>query len=453
MGDFPEALHMFTYDVGGVYVPTGRVKTTRQSGLVHHTHQLLRGIAEHHPRTRLTITRTGVAQPGVVGDLRTPEGLVVQLRGVATGFADHLRDTATGGKDPDRVRYFYEDRIGWDANPVWSSLARQYADQVLDTGVDDLLVQNVNPLVGILKAEETRRVSAGRAARLRITGVVHDAAQMRARFGYLARRLRRTRARVRLIAVSETIRQALLEAGVPAEAVRMVFNGMDTASFLHRLDQARQEGVFARVCRRDGVPPDRRVVLVSARRVPWKGHQDVIDAVHLLRSRGHLGEDVAVVFNGAGMVDTRTPRFEQDLREHIKRLGLGGVVFLLGELSPLEVVACYAGAHVAAHPSRDPEPFGYANIEAMLAGVPVIATAHGGPAEYIDHGRSGLLMPPRNPQAIARALHQVLACPDLHERLSCGGRAVARRFSLQAMFTAYAHTLNTGGPLDVKASA
>lgn len=453
MSLFPEVLHLFTYDVGGVLTQSGQAKPTRWTGLVHHTHQLLRGIAENHPHTRLIITRTGADRPGVVGALRTPEGLLVQLRGVATAFPDHLQRADGGGKDPGRVRYFYEDRIDWADNPVWASLARQYTDQILGAGVDDLLVQNINPLVSILKAEEAGYLSPERAARLRITGVIHDAAQMRDRFGYLARRLPFTQARVRLIAVSESIRRAVVEAGVAPGAVSTVFNGMDTIDFGRQVDRARQAQVFTKVARRNHIAPGKRVVLVSARRVPWKGHQDVIDAVHLLRSREELDDDVVVVVNGAGMLDTRTPHYEQELREHITRLGLEGVVVLLDELSPQEVVGCYAGAHLALHPSRDPEPFGYANVEAMLAGVPVIATAHGGPAEYIDHGRSGLLVPPRDVEAIAQALHQVLADTALHARLAHTGRIVAQSFSLDAMFADYSRILNSLRSPIVEASA
>ncbi|NKY96724.1 glycosyltransferase family 4 protein [Nocardiopsis alborubida] len=447
---FPAALHLLTYDVRGTMTATGQPKPTRQTGLVNHTHQLLRGLAEQHPTTQLTITRTGADLPGYLGTLRTPEGHLVRLRGVATGFPQYLGDAATGGKDPARVQHFYEDLIDQATNPVWSQLARQYADQVLSAGVDDLLVQNINPLVALLKAEEHSHLPAKRVERLQITGVIHDAAQMHARFTYLAQRLEHTRAQVRLIAVSETIRRALIAAGVAADAVRTVFNGMDTTSFLHQLDAVRHHDVFSQVRQRNTLDAQARVVLLSARRVPWKGHEDLIEAAHLLHTRGQL-DNTVVAINGAGLVDTRTPHFERDLEQMIAQRGLGGRVVLLDALTPQEVVSCYAGAHVAAHPSREPEPFGYTNIEAMLAGMPVITTAHGGPAEYIDHGHSGLLVPPHNPTALAQALHRVLSDPALHQRLSHGGRAKALTFGLERMFTAYAHVLSRT-PAAVKAS-
>lgn len=449
MAVFPSALHVLTYDVRGVMTATGKVKPTRQTGLVQHTHQFLAAMAEHHPHTEVTITRTGTERPGFMGTLLTPEGQRAELRGVATAFPQYLADPVTGGKDPARVHRYYEDLIDQDTNPIWENLARQYTEQVLAARTPDLLVQNINPLVALLKAEEFGHLRPEQAERLQITGVIHDCAQMRARFGYLASRLDHTRARVRLIAVSETIRQALIDAGVDPHAVVRVFNGMDTGHFLDQLATVRRERVFEQVRVRSRVSDQGPVVLLSARRVPWKGHIDLIDAVHYLHTNGDLGETV-VVINGAGLLDTRTPLYEQELRERIQRKGLQEHVFLLDALTPAEVVSCYAGAYVAVHPSREPEPFGYTNIEAMLAGVPVITTAHGGPAEYIDHAHSGLLVPPCDPPALATALHQVLSDPALRDRLSAGGRATALTFGLKPMFAAYAQTI--ARPTPAKAS-
>lgn len=117
---------------------------------------------------------------------------------------------------------------------------------------------------------------------------------------------------------------------------------------------------------------------------------------------------------------------------------------LLDELDPQEVAACYTAAHVAVHPSREPEPFGYSNIESMLAGVPVIATGHGGPLEYIDDETSGLLVPPAAPDAIAAALERLLTDDALHARIAAAGRTSAKRFSLDAMFDAYEAVISTG---------
>ncbi|MDQ3762226.1 MAG: glycosyltransferase [Actinomycetota bacterium] len=123
--------------------------------------------------------------------------------------------------------------------------------------------------------------------------------------------------------------------------------------------------------------------------------------------------------------------------EEFGLLGLARMVFLLDELTDAELAACYGQAHVAVHPSRRPEPFGYANIEAMLAGVPVITTAHGTPLEYLTHGLSGLLIPPGDPPILATAIDTLLSDQDLHTRLAVAGRASAERFGLDAMIRGY----------------
>ncbi|NYI96972.1 glycosyltransferase involved in cell wall biosynthesis [Streptomonospora nanhaiensis] len=412
---FPDSLHVLTYDVRGT-LADGTAKPARQTGLVEHTHHLLRGIADRHPATRLALTQTGAARPGPQGTLLVPEGLAAPLWGIASALPQYLRDPVTGAKCPHRVHHYFEATITDPANPVWRSLAQQYADAVHAAAIPILLAQNINPLVGVLKAEEWGLL--GGLGEVAVTGVIHDAEGTQSRFAYLAQRIAQGR-RLELIAVSDSIRRALVAAGVPGWAVRTVLNGLDTRRFEQRLDLARRGRVFDRVRARNGLPPG-RVVLVSARRVPWKGHADVIEAARLLNDRGQL-DNAVVVFNGAGMVDTRTPHYSRDLAAMIARSGLQGRVVLLDELDAEEVASCYTGADIAVLPSRAPEPFGYANVEAMLAGVPVVSTAHGGPAEYIDHGVSGLLVPPRDPAALAQALHRLLTDDRARARIGAAG--------------------------------
>ncbi len=86
MGLFPDALHICTYDVRGTLLATGAAKPVRETGLVTHTHQLLRGLTERHPGMRLAVTQTGAAEPGQSARLLTPEGVQADLRYIATRF-------------------------------------------------------------------------------------------------------------------------------------------------------------------------------------------------------------------------------------------------------------------------------------------------------------------------------------------------------------------------------
>jgi glycosyltransferase involved in cell wall biosynthesis len=428
----PSSLHICTYDLRGIVVRTGRPKRCRQTGLVTHTHQLLAGLARAHPSLRLAVTQTG-GSDAVREPVRTPEGQTVLWQGIQTGFPELLHED--GVKHPDRVRLYYEALIDEPDNPLYRSLAEQYASVIRHVGTPDLLAQNTNPLVGILKAAEFGLLDA--FGLVHVTGVIHDTTDMARRFDYVRRRLAAPgRVTIGLIAVSDAVRRHLVDhAGVPPDRVRTVRNGFDGLTFFRHVEHARRMGAFERIRARNGLPATGRMLLTSARRVAWKGHMDALHAVQLLISRGR--RDFYLAVNGAGLVDSRDPDYERHLTATITELGLAGTVFLLDELSDAELVACYGHAYMAVHPSRLPEPFGYANLEAMVAGVPVIATAHGGPLEYINPGVSGLLVPPGDPAALAEAIDRLLTDHTLHVRLVAAGQASAHRFSLDAMINGY----------------
>jgi glycosyltransferase involved in cell wall biosynthesis len=77
------------------------------------------------------------------------------------------------------------------------------------------------------------------------------------------------------------------------------------------------------------------------------------------------------------------------------------------------------------------EPFGLVALEALACGVPVIASAVGGLKEIVLDGESGLLVPPGDVSALARALRLLLTDDSLRMRLGVGARLRAREFSLQ----------------------
>ncbi len=100
-----------------------------------------------------------------------------------------------------------------------------------------------------------------------------------------------------------------------------------------------------------------------------------------------------------------------------------------------DVAAALADADVACLPSRW-ESAGYAALEAMRAGLPVVASDVDGLRELVEHGRSGLLVPPEDPVALAGALSRLAADPDLCARLAAGARRRAERFTSADMAAA-----------------
>lgn len=124
--------------------------------------------------------------------------------------------------------------------------------------------------------------------------------------------------------------------------------------------------------------------------------------------------DVQLVVVGDG--DDR-PRLEQLAKER----DLTARVRFLGAVGKNELVACYQRCDVFAMPSRG-EGFGLVFLEAMGFGKPVVGPNYGAPAEFIRHGDHGLLVDPEDPEAVARALVELLTSPDRAVRMGQAAR-------------------------------
>ena len=109
-------------------------------------------------------------------------------------------------------------------------------------------------------------------------------------------------------------------------------------------------------------------------------------------------------------------------------LELGRDVVLPGTVADAELPAWFAAADVFAFPSTK-EGWGLVVLEAMSAGLPVVASDLAVFREYLRPGRDALLAPTGDPPALAAALASVLDDPGLAERLRAAGRAVAARYT------------------------
>lgn len=159
-----------------------------------------------------------------------------------------------------------------------------------------------------------------------------------------------------------------------------------------------------------------------------KGQTHLIEACRLLRERGL---DFVCRFVGDGPD-------EPMLREQVARAGLAEAVHFEGRKTRQEVIALLNAADVVVAPSvpsRDNRREGIPVVlmEAMGAGVPVIASDLSGIPELVEHEVSGLLVPPGDANAIAAALERLAGDPALRARLGQGGRnKVLREFDLAA---------------------
>ena len=180
-----------------------------------------------------------------------------------------------------------------------------------------------------------------------------------------------------------------------------------------------------------GVP---RVGLVG-RLQPWKGQDRLLRAQALLRDRGHRMHLVIVGGDAYGL----SAEYAASLPPLIAELELTEDVTLTGQVPD-------AGPYIEQMDilvnASDPEPFGIVLLEGMARGVAVVAVDSGGPGEFIDHGRTGLLARSGEPAALADALEPLLSSPALRESIGREGRdSFMREFTDAAMRKRFFHEL------------
>jgi len=154
---------------------------------------------------------------------------------------------------------------------------------------------------------------------------------------------------------------------------------------------------------------------------PGKGLETMIEALALLRGRG---SDAQLVVAGEGGERGR-------LEQMSRRLGVAEAVHLPGHSS--DPYSFLGALDLFVLPSWA-ESFPYSVLEAMAAGLPIVATDVGGVGEAIEDGESGALVPARDPTRLAERIGTLLADRALASRLGEAARArQAQRFSLRAM--------------------
>jgi glycosyltransferase involved in cell wall biosynthesis len=153
-------------------------------------------------------------------------------------------------------------------------------------------------------------------------------------------------------------------------------------------------------------------ILCPAGLRPVKGHKYLIEAFTILRERS-----VEVKLWLAGQGELR-----QELQKQIEALGLSDRVDFLGQLAHLELLDLYAQGKIAivVLPSLH-EGIPVSLIEAMAYGVPVISTVVGGTPELLEGG-AGLLVPPKDPVALADAIERLVKDSGLRKQLGEAGR-------------------------------
>lgn len=216
-----------------------------------------------------------------------------------------------------------------------------------------------------------------------------------------------------VIAISEGVRAMLMASGVEPARIHLVPSGVEPARF------APQPGARFAARARYGVRDGQWLAVVVGALEERKGHAVLLDALAALRD-----PRLRVLCAGDGSLRDALPA-------RAAALGLGDAVRFLGAVD--DVADLLAAADAFLMPSHH-EGLGVAALEAMAAGLPVVASRVGGLPEAVVDGETGLLVPPADPAALAAAITRLAADPARARELGAAGRArVQARFSMTAM--------------------
>ncbi len=213
----------------------------------------------------------------------------------------------------------------------------------------------------------------------------------------------------RVFAVSELVRRHAVEIdGIDPERVQTIYNGLDLPP-----DAS------------SALSPDGSITITTVGNLRHvKGHDVLLEAAALVLRRF---PQVSFTIAGESLDEVY---FEQ-LQRMVQDLGLSHAVHFLGNVTALR--EHLATASLFTLPSRS-EGFSNAIIEAMAAGLPVVATDVGGNAEAVKEGVTGLIVPAEDAEALAGALCKLLADPASAHRMGQAGRQrVSELFTAEAM--------------------
>jgi glycosyltransferase involved in cell wall biosynthesis len=203
--------------------------------------------------------------------------------------------------------------------------------------------------------------------------------------GAIERRLHR-----RMSAILGNSRQVVRELidveGCPRERVGIIYNGIDVSCF-----EAAALGCSQTEPSRPNT--SNLVLIINANLIPYKGHADLISALSMIADR--LPPDWQLLCIGGDY------GFGAKLRQQIRELELGDHIRFLGQRRDVASLLCSADIGLLC---SHQEGFANAVLEGMAAGLPMIATDVGGNAEAVVHGKTGFVVPPRDPHALGQAI-------------------------------------------------
>ena len=215
----------------------------------------------------------------------------------------------------------------------------------------------------------------------------------------------------RIICISDQIRKVLLTDGIPAEKLRTIHSGVD----VHRFD-----GIFPPDDFRDqlGIPADHILVGTMAAMADHKDYPNLLRAADIVCRRT---ANITFCAVGSGPEEAK-------IHNLAEALGLGDRFIFTGFRK--DVGNFIKSYDIFVHASYL-EGLGTSILDAQSVGLPIITTRTGGIPEIIDHGKTGILVPPRDPRSLADAICELSGDASRREALGKAGRCSVEAFSIE----------------------
>ncbi|MBI4721420.1 MAG: glycosyltransferase family 4 protein [Candidatus Stahlbacteria bacterium] len=206
----------------------------------------------------------------------------------------------------------------------------------------------------------------------------------------------------------------------PKEKLLTIHSGIEIKKFESKVNRMAKRKEI-------GIPESNLVVICVARLVPIKGHKYLIDAANsVLSSRVRCtSSEVTFLFAGDGPL-------KAELKYQVERLGLTQKILFLGERK--DVAELLALSDIFAISSIN-EGMCRAIIEAMAAGLPVVATDVCGIANVVVNGKTGILVPPKSSEALEKAISLLINTPITRHSMGSAGKERAEKFTLEKMIS------------------
>jgi glycosyltransferase involved in cell wall biosynthesis len=320
-------------------------------------------------------------------------------------------------------------RDGWLAEQV----RRLDIEPLVLSAKGSLQVAYLRSLARLIKERDVRLIVAhlygaaiygsiaGRLTGVPVVAVVHGQSDIarQERFAWAKAQII-ARFSTHIVFVSEALRADVMQRlKLPAGKTSVIENGIDLERPARGSDSSLRESL--------ALAPDTFLIGAVGNVRATKGYTTLLEAARLCAD-----SMPSLRFVIAGDTSGRTyPPLEQ-LREQLR---LQDHVQFLGLRSDVPRVLANYDLYVL---SSDTEGFSIALVEAMAAGLPAIATRSGGPETILEDGRTGVLVPPKDPQALARAILRMVNDPALRERLATAGtQDVARKYGSEQMIAKY----------------